>query len=102
MIERLADNRVLSGALAAITAAVVGVIANLALWFGLRVLFGELANYRVGPMALDLPVPASLDPLALLIALLAVLALFRLKLGVIRTLGLSAGAGLALRLVFGA
>ncbi len=102
LIERLADNRVLSGALAAITAAVVGVIANLALWFGLRVLFAELANHRIGPMALDLPVLTSLDPLAMSIALLAVLALFRLKLGVLRTLGLSAGAGLALRLAFGA
>jgi chromate transporter len=102
LIERLRDNRVFSGALAAITAAVVGIIANLALWFGVRVFFGELREFRLGPMALDLPIPTSLDPLALLIALLATGALFRLKLGVLRTLGLSAGAGLALRLVFGA
>jgi chromate transporter len=102
LIERLRDSRVFSGALAAITAAVVGVIANLALWFGLRVFFGALKELRLGPMALALPIPTSLDPLAVLIALLATGALFRLKLGVLRTLGLCAGAGLALRLVFGA
>ena len=98
LVERLQANRALSGALAAITAAVVGVIANLALWFGLRVLFRELHTVRLGPLAFDLPVPASLDPAALALAALAALCLFRLKLGVPGVLGIVASAGLLLRL----
>jgi chromate transporter len=101
LVERLQDNKRLSGALAAITAAVVGVIANLAVWFGLRVLFGELRPVAPGLLSLELPVPASLDLPALALAVLAALCLFQLKLGVLRTLGITAGAGLVLRLVAG-
>src|SRR4051812_30287975 len=50
LIERLQDNRALSGALAAITAAVVGVITNLAVWFGLRVLFRDPQAVQAGPV----------------------------------------------------
>ncbi|WP_090664038.1 chromate efflux transporter [Belnapia rosea] len=96
-VERLHDVARLKGALAAVTAAVVGVIANLALWFGLRVLFGVILEVPVGPMRLEVPVPASLDSLALLLALLAAVALFRMKLGVVKTLGLTALAGLVLK-----
>ncbi len=101
MIERLQNNRIFSGALAGITAAVVGVIANLALWFGLRVLFRDLQTTHLGPITLDLPVPGSIDLLALAIAVLAALALFRLKLGLVKTLALCAVAGLALQLAAG-
>ena len=78
---------------------VVGVIGNLALWFGLRVLFREMAP---GALGLAWPVPASLDPAALGLAALAALCLFRLKLGVVKTLGVAALAGLGLRLALGA
>ncbi len=98
LIERLQANRALSGALAAITAAVVGVIANLALWFGLRVLFRELAAARIGPVAVELPVWASLDATALGLAGVAAVCLFGARLGVARTLLATAGAGLALSL----
>ena len=98
LIERLQDNRALSGALSAITGAVVGVVANLALWFGLRVLFRTLHAVQVGPVAVEFPVLASLDPAALALAVLAALCLFRLKLGVLPTLGIAAAAGVALRL----
>jgi chromate transporter len=98
LIERLQANRALSGALAAITAAVVGVVANLAIWFGLRVLFRDLRPFHFGPVTAELPVPASLDPAALLLALLAGACLFRFRLGVVPTLGIAAGAGLFLRL----
>ena len=101
-VERLHDQPRLKGALAGVTAAVVGVIANLALWFGLRVLFGQVATTDLGPVALDWPVPASLDPVALGLAALAALCLFRLKLGVVKTLGVAAVAGLAVRLALGA
>jgi chromate transporter len=98
-VETLHSNRKLASALAGVTAAVVGVIANLALWFGLRVIFHEVETWRFGPLSLGVPVPGSLDPAALVLALLAALALFRLKLGVVKTLGMTALAGLGLRLV---
>ena len=86
-IERLRGNRALSAALAAITAAVVGVILNLSIWFGLHVLFGEVGRWR-GPLGLDVPAPAlhSLDPQALLLAGLAALALLGLRTRLIPTL----------------
>lgn len=100
-VERLHGNRTLSGALAAVTAAVVGVIANLALWFGLRVLFADVREHRAGPFAIDLPALSSVDPLAAAIAVLAAVCLFRLRLGVVRTLGIATVAGLALHLAVG-
>ena len=100
-IERLQNNATLSGALAAITAAVVGVIANLALWFGLRVIFSQVERFDWGRIAVDLPVVASLDGLALGIALIAAIALFRFKLGILPTLCICSAAGLALKLGLG-
>ena len=100
-VERLHANRKLTGALAAVTAAVVGVIANLALWFGLRVLFAEVRQVELGPVRLDLPAPGSLDPLALALAALAAACLFGLKLGLLRTLGVTAAAGAAAKLALG-
>ena len=101
LIERLAGNRALSGALAAVTAAVVGVIANLAVWFALHVLFAGTVRVQAGPLGFDAPVPASLDPWALLLAAVAAVALLRLKLGVPRTLATCAAASIALHLVLG-
>ncbi|MFZ6765139.1 chromate efflux transporter [Pseudoroseomonas sp. WGS1072] len=100
-VERLHANRKLTSALAAVTAAVVGVIANLALWFGLRVLFAEVRRVEVGPAALDIPVPGSLDILALALAAVAVACLFGFKLGLLRTLGTTAALGLAAKLALG-
>ena len=100
-VERLHDQPRLKGALAGVTAAVVGVIANLALWFGLRVLFGEVRAVGLGPLALDLPVPATLAWRAALLAALAAVCLFRLRLGVVGTLGAAAAAGLVLRVAMG-
>lgn len=100
-VERMHDQPRLKGALAGVTAAVVGVIANLALWFGLRVLFGEVRSVQAGPLSFDLPVPATLDVQAVILALLAAVCLFRLRLGVVRTLGVAALAGLGLRTLLG-
>jgi chromate transporter len=97
-IERLQSNRSLSGALAAITASVVGVIGNLAVWFALQVLFRDHMTLRAGPMLISSPVLTSIDIPALALALLAAIFLFRLKRGVLQTLGITAAAGLALRL----
>lgn len=95
-VERMHDQPRLKGALAGVTAAVVGVIANLALWFGLRVVFAEVARVPLGPAAIDLPVLASLQPSALALALLAGVLLFKFRLGLAKTLAASAAAGLAL------
>ncbi len=70
-IDRLTHMPRLSGALAAITAAVVGVIANLSLWFALHVLFANLPEFTLGPLHLFLPDPTSLRPVPTLIAVFA-------------------------------
>lgn len=95
-IERLSGNRALSGALSAVTAAVVGVILNLAIWFGLHVLFREVGELQAGPVAMSWPVWSSLDWRAALLALIAMLAMFRFRLGMIPTLALSAVLGFGL------
>jgi chromate transporter len=74
-IDRLTHMPRLSGALAAITAAVVGVIANLSLWFALHVLFGSLPEWTLGPLSLIVP---DLSSLRLLPALIAVFAAYTL------------------------
>jgi chromate transporter len=100
-VERLHSNRALTSALAAVTAAVVGVIANLALWFGLRVLFAEVRRVGLGPVGLDIPVLASLDLLALALAALAATCLFGIRIGLLPTLGIAAAVGLVAKLVLG-
>jgi chromate transporter len=100
-VERLLAHRKLSAALAAITAAVVGVIANLGLWFALNFLFGERMAYRGFGLDLRLPLPASIDPAALTLSLMAVLLLFALRLGLFAVLGLCALAGMLWRLFGG-
>ena len=92
-IETLRGNRALSTALTGITAAVVGVIFNLAVWFSLHTLFGRVREGHAGPLRLLIPDPSSLDPAALVIAVAAFLMLFYWKLGMLRTLAISALAG---------
>jgi chromate transporter len=97
-VERLNANRVLAGALAAITAAVVGVIFNLGVWFALHVLFGHVAESHAGPLRLLVPDPASLDPLALVLAVGAAVAMLRLRVGMLATLAAAGAVGAAARL----
>jgi chromate transporter len=100
-VERLRANRALSAALAAITAAVVGVILNLAVWFGVHTLFDRVQEVPVAGGAIDVPVFATLDPAALLLAAAAALAIFRFKAGVIPVLLACAAAGVMYRLATG-
>ena len=86
-IETLRSNKALSAALATITAAVVGVILNLAVWFALHVLFGELREIHLAGATLDIPVLTSVNPAALGLSIIALLAVFRFKLGMLWVLG---------------
>jgi chromate transporter len=95
--ERVRENRALSAALAAITAAVVGVILNLAIWFALHVVFAKVETRDIGPLHLQIPDISSLDPAALALAIVATIALLRFKLPVVGLLALSATLGLAVR-----
>lgn len=94
-IERLEHARRVQGALAAITAAVVGVIANLAVWFGLHVLFRSFETLRLGALSISLPDPLTLDWRAAVMSLVAAVLLLRLHIGVLKTLGVAVAMGLA-------
>ncbi len=93
-IERLRSNKALSGALTAITAAVVGVILNLAVWFGLHVLFREVGTFRLGPVSIAAPTWASIDLIAVGLSVVAAICLFRLRIGILATLAICGGLGL--------
>lgn len=92
-VERLYGNRALKAALAAITAAVVGVILNLAAWFALHVLFADLREWTWGPLRLLLPDMTTLQPLAAALALVAAYLLLRRGWGMAATLALAAAVG---------
>ena len=98
-VERLRGNHALSAALTGIMAAVVGVIANLAIFFAIHTLFRDVSTVTWGPVQLQVPEPASLKPLALAVTAFAAVLLFGAKWSVLRTLGACAlvglGAGLA-------
>jgi len=95
-IEALRGNKALGAALSAITAAVVGVILNLAIWFALHTLFRQVDERHAWGLVLQVPQWATLDLAALVLALAAMLALFRFKLGMIPTLLACSLAGIAL------
>ena len=101
-VERLSANPRLAGALAGVTAAVVGVILNLSLWFALHVLFGSVTATWHGPVRLWTPELASLNVEALLLSALAALLLLGLHLGIASTLAITAAAALAWSLGKGA
>jgi chromate transporter len=98
-VERLRGNHALSAALTGIMAAVVGVIANLAVYFALHTLFRDVTSVTWGPVDLELPELGSLKPLSFAVAAFATLVLFRAKWSVLRTLGACALIGLAAALI---
>jgi chromate transporter len=98
-IDRLTHMPRLSGALAAITAAVVGVIANLSLWFALHVLFASVPELSLGPLHLLWPEPLSLRPVPALIAAFAAVALLLRHWPLLWVLALSAAASVAAALL---
>jgi chromate transporter len=98
-VEQLRGNRQLAGALAAITAAVVGVILNLAVWFALHVLFRQVTEMQFGPLrwfAVE-----SLDVTASVLAAIAAALVFGFHLGLIQTIAIMAALGVAARFLLG-
>ena len=94
-VERLRGNVLLSSALSAITAAVVGVILNLAVWFAVHVVFRTVTERHLGPVRLLVADLRTIDVAALLIGIGAFYALFRLKWGMLPVLGVAAAVGAA-------
>ena len=95
-IDRLGNAVRLKGGLAAVTAAVVGVIANLTAWFALHVLFAEVGQRQFGPLRLYWPDPASFDWRAGVLAAIACALVFGLKWSVLRVLMAAALGGMVL------
>lgn len=96
--EHLRGRKGPRGALSAITAAIVGVILNLAVWFSLHTLFSEVGQLGVGSLSLPWPDPRSLDWAALALTIGACLAMLRYRAGMLPTLGVTAALGLLYRL----
>jgi len=97
-MERLHSAAGLTAALSAVTAAVAGVIASLALWFALNVVFSGFDLVSFGPFAFEFPQLPSFNPAAALLTLAALVAVFRFKSGVFPVLAGCAAAGIAFRL----
>jgi chromate transporter len=95
-VETLRGNKALAGALSAITAAVCGVILNLAIWFAIHTIFRATIPVRGYGLSFDAPVLASADIWALALAIAAVLAIFRFKFGMMWTLAGACAAGIVL------
>jgi chromate transporter len=97
-IEKLRDKKPLSGALAGITAAVVGVVLNLAIWFALHAMFRETYPVRGYGLAFDIPLIGGARPWALALSVAALVAIFRFKTGTMQVLAGCSVVGIALYL----
>jgi len=98
-VERLRGNAIVSAALSCITAAVVGVVLNLAVWFALHVIFETIGETRHLGARLLVPEWSTIRWGSATIAAAAFIALFHLHWGMIRTLGAAVVAGLVMQLV---
>ncbi len=97
--EHLRGRPGLQTALEAITAAIVGVILDLAVWFSLHTLFSEVVTVEPGPLRLLVPALETIDLPALALALGAAVAMLRYGAGMIATLATAAGLGLGYHLL---
>ena len=100
-IEKLRGSRALTAALSAITAAVVGVILNLAVWFALHAMFTDVREQRRGPIVLHVPRWDSVQPASVGIAVLAAVLMFWLRLGMMKTLAVCVVLGIAWSMLVG-
>jgi len=97
-VERLRENKPINAALSALTAAVVGVILNLAIWFAIHTIFQEVRPVRGFGLAFEAPVLLSVNLWALALSIAAAVAIFRFKAGMIPTLAGCCAAGVVLYL----
>jgi chromate transporter len=97
-VETLRGNKALNGAFSAITAAVVGVVLNLAIWFAIHTVFHETIPVHAFLLSFDAPNLASVDLWALVLSVAAAIAIFRFKVGMIPTLAGCCAAGVILYL----
>ncbi|TMR14694.1 chromate efflux transporter [Nonomuraea turkmeniaca] len=93
-VERLRHNTAISAALTGITASVVGVIANLAVYFAEHTLFGEVFTWAWGPFTMQLPELGTVNPVALTITVAALVMTFAMKWPMLRILGICAALGI--------
>jgi chromate transporter len=98
-VEALRENKTVNAALSAITAAVAGVVLNLAVWFAIHSIFREVQPVQISLLSFDAPRLASVDPWALALAVAAAVAIFRFKVGMIATLAGCCAAGVVLFLL---
>jgi chromate transporter len=97
-VEALRGSRRLASALAGVTAAVVGVVLNLAVWFALHVVFARVGELRLAGLRILVPAWESLDAAACVLAACALVAMLRMGLGMLPTLAACAAAGALVRL----
>ena len=97
-VEKLRGNKSLNAALSALTAAVVGVILNLAIWFAIHTVFRQTVHVQAFPLSFDAPVLTSVNGWALALSVAAAFAIFRFKAGMIPTLAACCAAGVVLHL----
>jgi chromate transporter len=95
-VESIRGRKALAAGLSAITAAVVGVILNLAIWFAVHTLFVDVVRVRLGPIAFDAPVIASMNAWSVALSVAALLAIFWLRAGMATVLAGASAAGLLL------
>jgi len=93
-VEALRGNKSLHAAMSSITAAIVGVVLNLAVWFALHTVFGSVRDVHAFGGHLQIPIWSTMNMPSMVIAAFAMLAIFRFKLGVIQTIGCSAAIGI--------
>lgn len=96
-VERLTSNRKLASALAGVTAAVVGVVLNLAVWFAIHTLFTRVNDRTFGPVTIPAPELSTFSPVVAAIAVLATIALFRFRIGMLWVLAGGAALGVVAR-----
>ena len=99
-VERLTSNRRLAAALSGVTAAVVGVVLNLGVWFAIHTLFTRVADRSFGFVTIPVPDTTTFSPIVASIALLATIALFRFRIGMLWVLAGGAALGILARTVF--
>ncbi len=94
-VESLRDIKSVSAALSCITAAVVGVILNLAVWFALHVAFAEVAEVRAWGLTLQVPAVETINLASVVLTLGAFVAMLWFRVGMIPVIAVSAALGAA-------